>query len=730
MLRPMKRIPTAGLGATLVAAWVILSGCGSLVRFGEIEPPEGERALVEVEVKPRRTQRVGVAELEAATGELAVATHAVSPAPVVPSATAADEMSSNVQGLSTPADTAVVDPAEIATDARRLESIYAARGYFRAKNLGHAIDGRGFDRAGAVFEILEDRPTEVSEIVFRGACESAPADDPEAKKRLAELCVAARELVPLRVGDIWTESAYAGGLDILARAFRAKGFLHARVTGDNWVSRDRYQAAVWYQIDAGPLVRVRGDVEIQGHSRVSPVRIRRRIAIEAGDVIDQEALRRTERRVLELGPFVSVQAQPIRAGATKTVREDEGVGTGDGAAGPEVGARPVLASEMTVRLQVAEAARWEATIGPSFVTDFVRLDLALPIAFTHRNLFGELVALTAQARPAVVLPNCFTGEACFDVVEFGLTSKVNLQVPSFFEEFLRFSIDATYLRDPTQATKSQEVGGSVGFSRRIVEVSDNLTARLGYNVAYFNYFDSGSLVGLDPESALALSAFRFQSQDFLAYIDAALLFDLRDSPLDSRNGFYSALTANIAQKWTGSQVSYTRLVGDVRGYWTPRWTPWLTLAARLKVGWNLFTAAQGTPQPARFKSGGATTMRGFSTDRMGDFVCGEPDANGNYINNADCGNSSTDRTYIGGNFLIESNVELRFHLRGGLGLVLFLDAGRLWSRADEVDLGDLFVAFGPGVRYDLPVGPIRLDVGFLLGRQRATEIHFSLGQAF
>ena len=263
-----------------------------------------------------------------------------------------------------------------------------------------------------------------------------------------------------------------------------------------------------------------------------------------------------------------------------------------------------------------------------------------------------------------------------------------------------------------------------------------LTARLGYNIAFFNYFGTSALSGLSPEEKqeqqtylIEAAALRFERQDFLAWLDATLVLDLRDSPLDARNGFFTSLSLNLAATYTGSDVPYTRLLGDVRGYWTPRFLKWLTLAARLKVGANFFESGKGTPQPARFKSGGATSMRGFSTDRIGDFLCAEAGPDGSYLNNPYCKEQSTQRTYIGGNYVIESNFELRFHLRGGIGLVWFADIGRVWS-IGGFSLDDIYVATGPGFRYDLPVGPIRFDVGFLLGERRATEIHFSLGQAF
>ena len=58
--------------------------------------------------------------------------------------------------------------------------------------------------------------------------------------------------------------------------------------------------------------------------------------------------------------------------------------------------------------------------------------------------------------------------------------------------------------------------------------------------------------------------------------------------------------------------------------------------------------------------------------------------------------------------------------------------------ATDLDLGQLRAAAGFGIRYQSPVGPIRIDLGFKLDRrelspgrlERRSVLHISLGQAF
>ncbi len=84
------------------------------------------------------------------------------------------------------------------------------------------------------------------------------------------------------------------------------------------------------------------------------------------------------------------------------------------------------------------------------------------------------------------------------------------------------------------------------------------------------------------------------------------------------------------------------------------------------------------------------------------------------------------------------NAELRAPLWRELGGVVFVDAGNVFRRVGDLDLGALRASAGFGVRYKSPVGPVRVDFGFRLGSRRGVPdssepnyaIHFSIGQAF
>ena len=96
---------------------------------------------------------------------------------------------------------------------------------------------------------------------------------------------------------------------------------------------------------------------------------------------------------------------------------------------------------------------------------------------------------------------------------------------------------------------------------------------------------------------------------------------------------------------------------------------------------------------------------------------------------------------IGGNTFFNFSTELRVPIVGKLGGVLFLDGGNVWNNPWDFNFNDMRYDVGPGLRYNTPVGPVRLDFGYQIKpipgllvdgeeQKRPFRFHFSIGQAF
>jgi translocation and assembly module TamA len=86
----------------------------------------------------------------------------------------------------------------------------------------------------------------------------------------------------------------------------------------------------------------------------------------------------------------------------------------------------------------------------------------------------------------------------------------------------------------------------------------------------------------------------------------------------------------------------------------------------------------------------------------------------------------------GGEALLVLNQELRYLHPWGIGAAVFYDVGNVFARVQDIDL-TLRHSVGAGLRYESPIGMLRLDVGFPLNPRpgdRAYQWFFALGQAF
>jgi len=87
---------------------------------------------------------------------------------------------------------------------------------------------------------------------------------------------------------------------------------------------------------------------------------------------------------------------------------------------------------------------------------------------------------------------------------------------------------------------------------------------------------------------------------------------------------------------------------------------------------------------------------------------------------------------IGGRSLSEFSLEARVKTFGNFGVVPFFDGGNIYTSALP-KFTDFRYGAGLGLRYYSSFGPIRLDIGTPLNRQKGdarVAVYVSLGQAF
>jgi outer membrane protein insertion porin family len=243
-------------------------------------------------------------------------------------------------------------------------------------------------------------------------------------------------------------------------------------------------------------------------------------------------------------------------------------------------------------------------------------------------------------------------------------------------------------------------GATAGIEKKL---SDAFKAELYYEFSLTDTFDVQPDIVLSKEDTgtLAISALR-----------PGIIYDTRDNPFDPRKGILSGISLKATSPLLLSETNFLKVLfqGSTYHQLSKRFVLALSLRGALAWGYN---NTEELPIVERFFLGGRTTVRGYDQDTLGP--------------------KGSDGNPTGGNAFICGNAEIRSYLGRGLGIVAFLDGGNVWQKTQDIDLGSMKYTIGLGLRYNTPVGPIRVDYGHKLDREKGEssgEVHFSIGHAF
>ncbi len=197
---------------------------------------------------------------------------------------------------------------------------------------------------------------------------------------------------------------------------------------------------------------------------------------------------------------------------------------------------------------------------------------------------------------------------------------------------------------------------------------------------------------------------------------ASVVFDTRDDPLEPKRGLFLSADLQLSLAALGGE-SFLRGFLQATGVRSLRSDLVFVLSGRLGLA-NAFDSTSALlPLPERFFAGGDFGPRGFPVDGVGPQVLA---SNGGLYP-------------IGGNALLLGGAEMRYNLTRAFQLASFLDVGNVYVEPGEIDVGSLRRSAGVGLRYRTPIGPIRLDWGYVLDHREGesrSHFHLTIGHAF
>jgi outer membrane protein assembly complex protein YaeT len=454
--------------------------------------------------------------------------------------------------------------------------------------------------------------------------------------------------------------------------FKARGYYDVKIdaTGTPAAARNG-GVPVRVTISAGPVYHFNG-VSVTGLQRLQPSYLKKRFGKLSGKRYSPEAVDEKFREMMRTGLFTVLQVKP----------------------------RAVDGNLLHLEIAAEEAKSKEFGFSLGAGT---YAGLIVGASYRDRNLFGYGRPLTTSAEWS---SRGYKGEILWEdpyLFDTEYALRARLSALTFdYDAYSKFEAGAR-IDLSRKITKAYTVGAVV-MARRVDVTSEDL-----------------------PDEILGQTEYQVNS------IGYTQTLDLRKSPLVSPRGFVIDNTLDYASESFGSDIEFVRSTARL-SYYLPfapekkvidvnpdadaeesgfrKWFRQSHLAFGARAGVIQPVGDSEIPIDERFFNGGGNSVRSFAERELGPNFDGDP---------------------IGGEFFTVFNAEYTFPIWGEVRGAVFLDAGNLVASADDLGFSDMRYAIGLGLRYNLPIGPLRLDYG-VNPNPREEEafgaFHFSFGFAF
>ncbi len=530
-------------------------------------------------------------------------------------------------------------------------------------------------------------------------------------------------------------------------AYKEEGYAFADVKYTLEQSPDHTRARVRFSVAEGDKVIVR-DIVLRGNVFTRDSAVRKRIALLVGEPYRASLVRKTEEQIATLGAFSTV---------------------GVALENPHVPQR-----NKTVIVTMVERPRQYTEIGPGFSTGE---GFRLRAEYGHTNLWGSAIQLTLRLQlayiptPLIIDPVARDNyRKLNDIARLGVRATAGMVFPEIgLGPLVRFGADTVLVHDLQRDFFITKIAAIPNLNYRPASSVQVTLFAPGFEFNNSRIFQSGSV----NEYLTALAAAGRNTTDLIRQllvpdgetyaVSERLLvtWDRRDNAFNASHGTYVVTgiehvdayptQVNIDKALARNQPPppeshFVKLTQTFGGYIPlPKG---MRVAALTRVGINLQLTDTSQTYPDRlFFMGGVDTMRGWTlnsfipqdnVDRiyaskdLPDTVADPADATKQVSNP----NKFTPATapIRGGNLMVNERIELRIPLRDPLETVLFSDIGNLWIDPlypFEKRAFPMRVAVGTGVRVQTPVGPLAVDYGINVTREKAYEdfgaINFAIG---
>lgn len=624
---------------------------------------------------------------------------------------------------------AVYNPVEVTRAAEKLKEAYEEEGYFEigvTPDVTKLPDGD----VSVTFRVVEGRKMTIEKIVIEGAQGLKP------DKIKDIMLTREREFYILR-GTVQRQKLEQD-IERVVAYYNDNGYIQARVeTFDTQVDRATARVTIRIVVAEGPQFKV-GGIDITGNKVLPVEELRRRVTLKPDDIYSRSKLQDSVKAITDVygtigrasadvNPQVGLDVPNRKVNLTLEVTE-----------GPEVFIERINISGNTRSQEKILRRELPMAEGDLFTTQ--KLGRAKQ-KLTNLNYFEKVETKTApgSTKDKIVVNIEVTEKptGLFSIgggysSQDGALGTVDLSQNNFLGRGYQVSIKlrggsqtqqgTIGFTDPWFLDRPLAAGFDIFDNRRIYQ--DYTVNSLGGDVRFgapigdyarwtaMYRLSQDKVSNVDPNASTEL--LDAEGTTITSLVGGSLSRDTRDSLTEATRGNFSTFGADFAGIGTGDN-RFFRISASTTQH-QPLWFDHV-LSGRLAAGYQLGWSNKPVPLFERYYLGGPNTIRSFKARQIS-----PEDSSG---------------TNIGGNFQVLGNLEYTVPLPFSIRAAVFFDVGNVYgpdqSIHQKIDLTNLKYAVGPGLRWNSPFGPIRVDYGVNpnpTGKEKFGELQFSMGAAF
>ena len=370
------------------------------------------------------------------------------------------------------------------------------------------------------------------------------------------------------------------------------------------------------------------------------------------------------------------------------------------------------------RTGIFESIRWKRVVKSDNNDGTVNADIVLDVKELPRNSVAFTVGYGSyeELRTGITYRNRnlfgigLDGEIGYDLSLKSQRVESSLFIGEYYRK--RFLILQTGWEEREEPSFDSEVFEAQIRYREIFKVGRDKTKKsepfesiFGYNFELSEATNVAAGAQVESEGEIIVSSLQY-----------ALSYESRDDLFNPSRGARVRGEIEYATPDLGSDLEFFRYEGSINYYIPFGEQPDWVLAMHVRANtYNLLGNTDSLPIQKRLFLGGENSVRSFKRHELGPTnASGDP---------------------LGGLSSALASIEARFPLFPSYNLsgAIFWDAGLVDENEEEFN-ADIGQGIGFGIRFDLPIGPIRLDVAKNIDEEFANDddfvVHFSLGFSF